>query len=303
MPRDIYSKYLWILETIKQYGSITRKELAERWLRSPVSEGQPLVRRTFFNYRQAIEEIFNVNICFNSSTNEYSIEETDGNHSMTDWVLNSMAITNVINDSREVADSIFLEEIPSAKEFLSLTITALKERQRLQFTYNSYSRATPTHGIQLEPYFLKLFRQRWYVTGRNVHDKAIKTYALDRITEAHLIPTTYQIPPTFDPQAYAKDSFGIIFNESTPQKVVIRVDARQAKYFRDLPLHTSQTETTADGYSIFTYNLRLTYDFVQELLSHGPSVTVLHPAELRATIRENLSKTLSNYAEPSDSQP
>lgn len=50
-----------------------------------------------------------------------------------------------------------------------------------------------------------------------------------------------------------------------------------------------------DSYSIFNYNLRLTPDFVQELMSYGPNVTVLAPAELRAMIVNNLQQSLKNY--------
>ncbi len=50
-----------------------------------------------------------------------------------------------------------------------------------------------------------------------------------------------------------------------------------------------------DQYSVFTYNLRLTPDFVQELLSYGPKITVIAPAELKAMMISNLSEALDNY--------
>ncbi|MGL4364075.1 MAG: WYL domain-containing protein, partial [Bacteroidales bacterium] len=53
-------------------------------------------------------------------------------------------------------------------------------------------------------------------------------------------------------------------------------------YFLDLPLHHSQTliEQTED-YSIFEYYLQPTYDFRQELLTHGTEVEVLSPKVFR----------------------
>lgn len=77
--------------------------------------------------------------------------------------------------------------------------------------------------------------------------------------------------------------------------MTLKVSPRQAKYFRALPLHHSQEEMIHDQYSIFNYHLRLTPDFVQELLSYGPNVTVLAPAELRAMIVNNLQQSLDNY--------
>ena len=151
------------------------------------------------------------------------------------------------------------------------------------------------HSFSFHPYFLKIFRQRWYVTGLNVGEDKIKTYALDRIVSMHVVDEHYSIPEYFDAAAYSKDSFGIVFNRGEVKDVILRVDARQAKYFRALPLHHSQRETLSDGYSLFSYRMKLSEDFVQELLSHGSSVTVVRPPELRAMITSSLRASLANY--------
>lgn len=296
MPRDLYSRYVWIIDTIRRYGKISRKELDECWRHSSFSNGDPLPRRTFYNYREAIESLFKLNIVYDPRSTKYSIEDTDRNSSfMSDWVLNSTAITNLISDSRDVSDLIILEDVPSAREFLSIAINALKEKHPVSFTYHPYSRISPKTGIIVQPYFLKIFRQRWYLTGLNVKDKAIKTYALDRMSDVRLETATYKIPEDFDPATYFNDSFGIIFNHGEVKDVVLKVEARQAKYFRALPLHHSQHEAVGDEYSLFNYRLKISDDFVQELLSHGSKITVIKPPELRAIIINSLKETLKNY--------
>jgi predicted DNA-binding transcriptional regulator YafY len=52
-----------------------------------------------------------------------------------------------------------------------------------------------------------------------------------------------------------------------------------------------------DAYSIFKYNLRITPDFVEELLSHGPRVVVVSPPELRAMVMNELEASIRNYKE------
>ena len=52
-----------------------------------------------------------------------------------------------------------------------------------------------------------------------------------------------------------------------------------------------------DAYSLFSYRLKLTPDFVQELLSMGPKVTVVAPAELRAMVTASLRESLANYGD------
>ena len=60
MAKNLINKYIWILDTIQRYGRITREELNNLWMKSSVSDGEPLARRTFYNYRQGIADTFKV---------------------------------------------------------------------------------------------------------------------------------------------------------------------------------------------------------------------------------------------------
>jgi len=299
MANETVNRCIWLLDTIRRHGRITRRQLEEAWLRSPYSNGRPLSRRTFCNHRDAAEELFNVNIACDHKSFEYYIEDDcDNNESVTNWLLNSVSLNEVLVGAREITDRIFVENVPSAREFLDITIAALKALQQLRFDYHPYTRSLPTPGVVIEPYFLRLFKQRWYVIGRNVAENRIKTYALDRMSAVKLLTGHFEPDPDFNMQDYFKYSYGIVVTHNEPRKVVLRVDPRQAKYFRALPLHASQTETVSDKFSLFTYNIRLTDDFVAELLSYGPRITILEPPELRSMIKTSLRESLRNYDEP-----
>ena len=301
MARNLLGRYIWLIDTIRRYGSITREQLNRLWIRSPYSDGEPLPRRTFYNYRAAIEELFSISIECNPATYEYYIASGDNRQEgVTDWLLNSAAMSNVLSTVSDVSDRIFLEDVPSARMYLSQVVSALREHRAVHFTYRPYTRSTPTTGVIVEPYFLKIFRQRWYLTGRNAIDGKVKTYALDRMEDVTLADDTFTPDPIFDAESYVRDTFGIVFSQGEPKDVALRTDPRQAKYFRALPLHHSQREAVHDNYSIFYYRLRLTPDFVQELLSLGPKVTVIAPPELRAMVRTSLRETLSLYDDPAD---
>ena len=296
MARNLLGRYVWLIDTIRRFGSIRRDKLNELWARSPYSDGEPLPRRTFYNYRAAIAELFSINIECDTATYEYYIASgNDRQEGVTDWLLNSAAMSNVLSSVSDVSDRIFLEDIPSARTYLSQVVSALREHRTVLFTYRPYTRSTPTRGVAVEPYFLKIFRQRWYLTGRNVADDKVKTYALDRMEEVTVSDDTFEPDPTFDAESYVRDTFGIVFSQGEPKEVALRTDPRQAKYFRALPLHHSQREAVHDTYSIFYYRLRLTPDFVQELLSLGPKVTVVSPPELRAMVRTSLRESLALY--------
>lgn len=295
MAKDLLNRYIWIIDTIRRYGRISRRELNECWSRSPYAGGESAIpRRTFFNYRQAIEDLFSLQIECDTSTYEYYIVEPD-QRNITDWLLNSSATSSLLQNSRDIASKILLEDVPSARQHLVPAMEAIRNNQTLKFDYHPYNRSQPSRGVVIEPYFLRIYRQLWYVTGRNVADGKIKTYSLDRITELVIQPDTFTPPADADPKIYFRDSFGIVVNQSEPKNVKLKVESRQAKYFRALPLHPSQQEMLNDKYSIFTLRLRITPDFVSQLLSYGPAVTVLAPAELRAMVLTSLKSALDNY--------
>lgn len=113
MSRDLFSRYIWLIDTIKRYGALTREQINQLWIRSSFSNGEPMPRRTFYAYRNAIEELFKVNIECNPSTFEYFIAHDDEHHeSVMNWLLNSASIGNLLNDARDIGDKIFLENVP-----------------------------------------------------------------------------------------------------------------------------------------------------------------------------------------------
>ena len=62
MTKDLFDKYIWLVDTIYRAGKITFEEINERWLRSRLSEGEDIPLRTFHNWRIAIEQVFDINI-------------------------------------------------------------------------------------------------------------------------------------------------------------------------------------------------------------------------------------------------
>ena len=298
------ARCVWLVDTIRRYGRVTRRQLQEAWLRSRYSDGKPLSRRTFCNHRQAAEELFRINIQCDPKNFEYYIDEDGGNNSsVTDWLLNSISLNNVLADARDATDRIFVENVPSAREYLDKVIEALKTSQELCFDYHPYTRSLPTEGVVIQPYFIKLFKQRWYAVGLNVGEGKVKTYALDRMKNVKVLGVEFTPDPDFDRANYFKDSYGIVVPPTEPRKVVLQVEPRQAKYFRALPLHSSQVETVSDKYSLFTYRIHLTDDFVEEILRYGPRVKVLEPAELRVKVKTILEESLKNYEDQTDSKP
>ena len=289
MTKDLFDKYIWLVDTIYRAGKITFEEINERWLRSRLSEGEDIPLRTFHNWRIAIEQVFDINInCNRKGGYYYYIENADDMQKggIRNWLLNTFAVNNLINESHHLKRRIVFEQIPSGQKFLTPLIEAMRDGLAVELQYKSFWRQDE-YVVEVEPYLVKIFRQRWYLLARNVGRDTLRIYALDRIQELRQTEKTFSMPKTFSLEDYFYNSFGIISQDSCPPEFVdLKVYGTQRKYFRTLPLHHSQEEIeNADEYSVFRYYLSPTYDFVQEILSHGCEVEVLSPKHVRDEVR------------------
>lgn len=152
----------------------------------------------------------------------------------------------------------------------------------MQLSYQRFD-AAEAHEMTFEPYCIKVFKQRWYTAGRSSdHPAEIRVYALDRVQQMEMLNQTYTIPIGFDAKQFFKDYYGIFRdNDAIPQRIIIRVSAQAAPYLRSLPLHASQRETERnDQSSVFEYYIVPTFDFIQELRTHGANIEVLSPQTL-----------------------
>lgn len=297
MAHELFNRYLWLVDTIRRYGRISRKELNRLWRLSSMSDGADMPRRTFHNYRLGAQDLFGIEIKCDPSTYEYYIEGDIEKGGVSDWLLNTAMTHEVLSNATDISGRILVEDVPSAREYLAPAIETIRENRRIRIDYHPYYRSRPSEGIVIEPYFLKLFKQRWYLVGLNIKENRIKTYALDRIVSLFKTPDTFFPDATVDPVEYFRDAFGIVAGIGSPHTISIRTDLWRAKYLRALPLHSSQEEFIHDEYSIFNYRLCITDDFVAELLSYGSSIEVLAPKELRLRMADEFRKALSRYEE------
>ncbi|MBR5640139.1 MAG: WYL domain-containing protein [Muribaculaceae bacterium] len=297
MAKNLIAKYIWMVDTIERHGAITRERLNELWMQSEFSDGSPLPRRSFYNYRNGIADTLGIDIEFNQSTYEYYIahDGTENASKRQQWLLDSMSISGMVSSSADLSSRILLEYVPSAREFLPMIIDAMRQNLRIRFSYRSYKRVNQQNGIVIEPYFVKIFNQLWYVIGYNTADKKIKTYSLDRMSGVNITDSKFKMPEDLIPEEFFADCYGITTNQGDPKRISIKAEPTQAKYLRALPLHHSQQEELHDNYSIFRYKMRNTYDLRERLLSHGSSIEVLEPPELKAQIVDELKRALDNY--------
>ena len=78
MTKDLFDKYIWLVDTIHRAGRITLREINEKWAMSPLYDGADIPRRTFNNWKEAIQQAFDINIeCRRVGGYHYYIENPE----------------------------------------------------------------------------------------------------------------------------------------------------------------------------------------------------------------------------------
>jgi len=300
---SLMRKYVWLIDTIYRAGRISFKEVNERWCRDvDMSRGEKLSVRTFKRWLDSIEDMFGLIIENERCAGyRYYIENmediTDGG--LQSWLFNTFAVSNALTGCMGIKDRIQLEYVPSGELYLHPIIDAMKENRVINITYKSYWK-DKEKNYDVQPLCLKLFRQRWYVIvhgNDGEEDQRIWICALDRILSLQKTDQTFTMPREWNAEAYFDGFIGVIRDEDYDKEMVkIKVKADQANYLRDLKIHRSQQEAECNSqYSIFTFYLRPTFDFQQELLWNADNVEVLSPQWLRDEMADRIKKMLNLY--------
>ena len=297
MAKNYFNRYVWLIDTIYRRGHVSLQDISRSWERSSFNDdGRPMAERTFHNHREAILDMFGIEIKNDRSLGYYIDSEDMEGDAIKQWLLESLSMNNLVNEAGGLRNRILFEKIPSSQKWLSPIVGAMKDGKAIEMTYQSYTRTEP-NTFTAHPYCLKLFKQRWYLLAKSENYDYPRIYSLDRIHNIEELDKPAVLPEDFDAADYFSKYFGIIISSNTPVETVeLKVDVDQVMYFRSLPLHPSQTEIeTNEEYSVFQYRLVPTFDFKQEILRNGPSVEVLSPASLREEVHADVKAMMKYY--------
>lgn len=298
MAKNYFDRYIWLIDTINRHGHISFKKISYLWAHSPINKlGENyLPERTFHNHREAILDTFGIEIKCDRSLGYYIANSEDMEEDgIRRWLLESLSMNNLLNESRDMRDRILFEEIPSSQRWLTAIVNAMRDNKTIEMTYQSFNRTEPT-TFEAHPWCLKLFKQRWYLLARSETYKEPRIYGLDRIRAVNETKNALKIPKKFKADEFFSHYFGIIVDNCQPETIQLKVESSQVKYFKSLPLHSSQREIeSTDEYTVFEYTIVPTFDFEQEVLSKGPRVEVLSPESFRDVIHADIKSMLELY--------
>ena len=288
---------------------MTFKELNEKYSRR---FGQAYSRRTFNNHRLAVADLFGIDIDCDRSTNRYFIpysgDVLDNNESIG-WLVNTFTVNSLLSLGKErLSGRVSVEEIPSGQKYLTAIMQAMEDGKELEIVYGKYS-SDSSETLHVQPFAVKEHEKRWYLVAfcheragadrRNDDINAWRVYGLDRITSLQVTDVSFRMPKDFDVDGIFSQSYGIYFPQAGQKPVTIRfkVSEEEARYLRDLPIHTSQVEEdeTDGGGRIFRIRVIPNRNLTMEFCRHAGKLEVLEPESVRKEMKVELEKAYKQY--------
>lgn len=242
---------------------------------------KPTIDRDLKNIRDG----FNVDLQYSKKEHGYFIESKIETDSIIQFALESFEVLSSINRDGGMPEFVIPEKRKSkGTEHFYILTKCIEKKSIITFGYKKYETNTETQPI-VKPQAIKESRDRWYLLAIPENETEIKSYGLDRIN--YIQETGNFFNKRMNVENIEKkyvDCFAMFTTKEEPQKVVLLFDERDGNYISSFPIHHSQQTEHKNNRVIVTLNIKITLDFMMELMSRAWSVQVLEPQSLREEI-------------------
>ncbi len=185
------------------------------------------------------------------------------------------------------------------EEMLSILEKALETRTILRIRYFSHTDGMTEVTHDIEPYIIFFKRRALYMDAycRNSHD--IRTYRLNRIRGAELLPqSSYDIRADYSFKQRHQHAFSV-YSEETPVTVRIRFNRRKAAYIREVLWHPSQNITDDPdhpGGILFEVQVAEPQEVIWWMRQWESDAEVLEPEDMRDYMLEIAKREVEMYS-------
>jgi len=171
---------------------------------------------------------------------------------------------------------------------------AVLERKQLAFDYRARSTDERSHR-KVSPQRLTHYRDNWYLDAWDHERDALRSFAVDRISAAHVLDAIAQDVPESVLDEHLASGYGI-FSGTPKAWATIVFSAKAARWVADTHWHSKQEgRFLPDG----RYELRVPYsngkELLMDVLRYGADAEVTAPVALREQARATLQLALAAY--------
>lgn len=201
------------------------------------------------------------------------------------------------NNTTELGEVIAFEKSTEdgGSRYINDLLQHIRQKTVVRMEYHSFSsNSTKTHTIH--PYFLKEYRNRWYVIGLHESYHEIRTLALERIKQLEPDYSEVYKESDVDMNQYYQHAVGISVTKDEPIEIVFELSKREYQYIESQPIHRSQKcLSMAENSVTVQLNAILNYELKTTLLALGSKIKVLKPNSIRDFLKGEATAMLKHY--------
>lgn len=180
-------------------------------------------------------------------------------------------------------------------EYIGVLADAIVNKYPIKLKYQPYG--MEEQDLQVSPYHLKQYNNRWFLIGKPMGKDVIYNYALDRIKGVEHLSKAYE-ETEVDFAEYFDDVIGVSVNDIPVEHIELLVNKNRYPYLKTKPLHWSQKhwQEKDTEYSVcLSIDVKPNNELVSTLFSFGSDIVVVSPACLRKVMKDKVEKLRNAY--------
>lgn len=181
-------QFICLVDLIYRRGPITLKDIKADEGVQRVFEGE-LLDRTFHRHREGIAEVFGIEIVCDKSSDRYEVVRAAA---LQEWLIGALSVNVQLGGDRALRERILMEGMPSGQVHVAAMIEAMKVNRVVRMVYAE--KEEEVRVILVEPYFVKVFKERWYVIGKA---DVVRVFAMEGIRELEVTEVGFVMPEVF----------------------------------------------------------------------------------------------------------
>lgn len=290
-------RYAWLVYTIRRHGKVTLAQIQDDWRHSIYNEDfSELPRRTFALHKDAVENLFGIEIKVNGY-NQYYIDENVKGDDFRGILMYSFSLSNLFQMMPSLRQRVLFEPVPTGHEYMLKIVEAMKMSQKMHITCRNFGEEKAVE-YECAPLALKMYNRRWYLIAQ-IESQQIRSFALDELEKFVILSDTFLMPKDFNAERYFHEIVGVKNSpEVKKQKVIFRTNKYVADIIKSRPIHNTQKELkSADGYFCFEISVKPNEELKQELMMYMNGLEIMEPQSFREDFKQTVAAMLDKYKE------
>ena len=205
----------------------------------------------------------------------------------------------------------FTKNILEKSSLIGELFTAISQKQVIELHYRKFTTPDKETVINLHPYLLKEYNQRWFLIATAEKDNKLLNFALDRIVSLKPLASHKYVEYEGNIAEIFEDIIGVTLYDNSPLcKIYFWASDEAKNYIITKPLHGSQVNNIAaakndelrkhypalENGQIFMIECKFNYELIRELSSYGKDLMVLEPSDIQDMLFERCKSMYDNYS-------